>query len=334
MKRKKNFRMPNGFGSVYKLKGNRRKPWTAVYKKHYIGYYETEEDARHALEMYKEIPYDLENKNITISRLYEILLERKKDNAKATLISYQTAYNHLTEIQRTPVRKLRTHDLQRILNNADIKTDGKRQIKNLLNQLYKIAMELDILNKNYATALNCGKSEKSTMHQPFTELEIRKLRELLRTDDFAAIPLILCYTGMRPQELTEIKISDVNLEQRYFTGGMKTKAGINRTIPIHEAILPLFTDFVSRHNNYIIETPKGKKYSYVSLRNYWNDFMQRAELSHLPHDGRHTFVSLAKKHGMNALILKRIIGHASPDLTEATYTHTDIAELVEAVNLI
>lgn len=332
MRKKKNFRMPNGFGSVYKLKGNRRKPWTAVYKKHYIGYYETEQDARHALEMYKEVPYDLENKNITISRLYEILLERKKDKSKSTLSAYLTAYNHLAEIQRTPLRNLRTHDFQKILDNSGLKRDGKNQIRNLLNQLYKIAMELDILTKNYAQGLDCGKSEKSTLHKPFTELEIRKLWELSKTDTFAEIPLILCYTGLRPQELCEIQITDVNLEKRYLTGGIKTEAGKNRIIPLHSSILPIFSRRMETNNKYIIETPKGKKYNYKHLLPHWREFMKKAELNHQPHDGRHTFITFAKRKKMDALILKRIVGHAATDITEKTYTHTDYTDLVAAID--
>lgn len=342
--KRKNFRLPNGAGSVFKLSGNRRKPYTAVMsigytdqgvlKRKYIGYYESYPEALHALEMFKEVPYDLENKSITIERLYEILKERKQNKSPLTLRSYQTAYNHLAEIQQSPLRSLRTHDFQRILDGLSIKKQGKIQIKNLLNQLYKIAMELDIVNKNYATALNCGESEKSTLHKPFTELEIRKLWELSKTNDFAKIPLILCYTGLRPRELCEIKITDINLEKQYFIGGIKTKAGRDRTIPIHKAILPLFSQFVSSNNEFLIETKTGRKYSYQSLIKDWQKFMQESGLTHTPHDGRHTFITYAKKRDMDALLLKRIVGHASSDLTENTYTHTDYTDLVQAINAI
>lgn len=343
-KKRKNFRLPNGAGSVYKLSGNRRKPYTAVMstgytddgvlKRRYIGYYETYAEALHALEMYKETPFDLENKNITIERLYEILKERKKGKSAHTLSAYRTAYNHLTEIQHSQLRNLRTHDYQRILDNSGLKKDGKYQIKNLLNQLYKIAVELDIINKNYATALDCGESEKSTLHKPFTKLEIRKLWELSKSEPFAKYPLILIYTGLRPRELCEIKLTDIDLEKRYFVGGMKTKAGTNRIIPIHSSILPLFSQLVSSNNNFLAETPKGKKYSYFHFLRHWQPFMELAGLNHTPHDGRHTFITLANRCGMDALLLKRIVGHASSDLTEKTYIHTDYAELLDAVNMI
>lgn len=341
-KKRKNFRLANGAGSVYKLGGNRRNPFAAVMsvgytddgilKRKYIGYYETYEDALHALEMYKETPFDLENKNITIARLYEILLERKKGRAERTLISYKTAYNHLSEIHQTPIRNLRTHDYQRILNSLDIKNKSKGNIKSLLNQLYKIAIELDIINKNYSTPLNCGNREESTLHKPFTVLEIRRLWELSKTDNFAEIPLILCYTGMRPQELTWIKKEDVHLDENYFIGGMKTDAGKNRVIPIHHAIRPIIERLLSENKEYLIETRHHKRFSYANLLSNWTKFMVEAGLSHVPHDGRHTFASFAKKKKMDPLLVKRIIGHKSQDLTEQVYTHTDIQDLVSAVN--
>jgi hypothetical protein len=36
----------------------------------------------------------------------------------------------------------------------------------------------------------------------------------------------------------------------------------------------------------------------------------------------------------NKLCVKRIMGHASKDLTERVYTHKDIEELIDTVNLL
>ena len=45
--------------------------------------------------------------------------------------------------------------------------------------------------------------------------------------------------GWRPQELGLIELEKVDLENWEITGGMKTKAGTNRTVPIHPRIRPL-----------------------------------------------------------------------------------------------
>lgn len=51
--------------------------------------------------------------------------------------------------------------------------------------------------------------------------------------------LIQCYSGWRPQELCLIKLKNADLENWTFMGGMKTKDGLNRTVPIHSRIRPL-----------------------------------------------------------------------------------------------
>jgi len=38
--------------------------------------------------------------------------------------------------------------------------------------------------------------------------------------------------------------------------------------------------------------------------------------------------------GANKICIKRIMGHASKDITDKVYTHKDIMELLEAVDLL
>ena len=79
-------RLPNSFGSVYKLSGNRRNPWVArkttgwtfdeVKKKSYpiyqfIGYYPTRKEALTALTEFNRDPYDLHHNTITFIEVYE-----------------------------------------------------------------------------------------------------------------------------------------------------------------------------------------------------------------------------------------------------------------------
>lgn len=49
--------------------------------------------------------------------------------------------------------------------------------------------------------------------------------------------LIQCYSGWRPRELCYLRLEDIDLNARTFTGGLKTDAGKNRVVPIHPASL-------------------------------------------------------------------------------------------------
>lgn len=341
-KKRKNFRLPNGAGSVYKLPGNRRNPWTAVmhcgYKddgrviRKYIGYYPTQEEALHALEMYKETPFDLGNKNMTVERLFSLLMERKKDKSRNTINVYKTSFRHLAALHNQPIRQLKTHHWQKVFDDMTISPKSKQPIKAVVSMLYSLAIELEICNKDYGKFLNIGKIEKSTLHKPFTDLEVRKLRETVNSDARAKIPLILIYTGMRPQELLNVRIEDVNLEDGYIVGGLKTEAGRNRIIPIHHYIKPIIADFCKKNNSYLIQGKRGGKLYYSQIFKEWSELMSSLGFDHTPHDGRHTFISHAKRRNLDPLTLKRIVGHSSQDLTEEVYTHIEAEHLVEAVN--
>ena len=76
-------RMPNGYGSVYKLSGNRRKPyavrvteiWSNGQQKYrYLGYYRTKQEAIKQLALYNDAPYDLEMSKVTFSEIYTYFL--------------------------------------------------------------------------------------------------------------------------------------------------------------------------------------------------------------------------------------------------------------------
>ena len=68
----------------------------------------------------------------------------------------------------------------------------------------------------------------------------------------------------------------------------------------------------------------------------WKDekfgkIMEQLQMEHLPHDTRHTFATLGDNYNMNKLCIKRIMGHASKDITDKVYTHKDIEELKKEI---
>ncbi len=52
------------------------------------------------------------------------------------------------------------------------------------------------------------------------------------------------YSGMRPVELLSIKLENVHLDGRYVIGGVKTKAGKDRIIPIADCVMPFYREIL------------------------------------------------------------------------------------------
>ena len=121
----------------------------------------------------------------------------------------------------------------------------KNIIKVMFNQILDYAIEYELIDKNYARDFSISKEDRKEMaekresHIPYTDEEMEKLWQNINSNPIIDIILIQCYTGWRPKELEIMKISDVDLGLRTMKGGVKTKAGKNRIVPIHSKIYEL-----------------------------------------------------------------------------------------------
>ncbi|WP_077595832.1 tyrosine-type recombinase/integrase [Oceanobacillus kimchii] len=155
-----------------------------------------------------------------------------------------------------------------------------------------------------------------------------------RFDDIDSI-LIMIYTGLRPGELVEVQNKKIDLDKRFFRGGFKTEAGTNRLIPIHKKIHKLIENRMDPNHEYLITNFEGNQLSYyVYYHEKFKKIMEQLGLKHKPHDCRHTFATMMDNAGANKLSIKRIMGHASQDITDKVYTHKDIEQLLIAIDML
>ncbi len=332
-------RLPKGFGSVYKLSGNRRRPYAVRVRSgsdkngkptySILGYFATSEEALTVLTEYNKNPYDLKNDSVTIADMWEIFKKRRFSEISASGCGiYTAAYKHLKELWDIPIKNIKTYQMQRLIDNIDKSWQTKSHIQTLLHQMFDIAIELDVIDKNYASFVKIGNRPKSDMHKPFTDAEIQKLFSVVFSEDIADTVLIMIYTGMRPSELLGMKTENIHLAEKYMVGGVKTKAGKGRVIPISDKVMPLVRKRYSIENRFFVDIP------YHTYSKYFKSLMNKLGMEHLPHDCRHTFASMANTAGVNPTSVKLIMGHASQDLTERVYTHKAVEELISAVNMI
>ena len=246
-------RLPNGFGSVVKLSGKRRKPFLAKITAGWddngkqirkcIGYAKTKKEAIELLVKYNANPYDIDLSNITFEELYNKWLPTRKDKlSKKGLLRYTNAYKYYEPLKKEKFVDIKYQHIQKIVDDCQYSYYIKSDIKSLYNQLYDHAIFLEVpVNKNYAENVDIGEKEVSDLHSDFTEQEIEKLWNNTHIDFVGAI-LIMIYTGLRPTELLLMK--DVNLEEGYMRGGIKTKNGINRIIPINKKIYNFVVEYI------------------------------------------------------------------------------------------
>lgn len=266
-------KLPNGYGSVTKLSGKRRKPYVAratlgwitneqtgktVQSRITIGTFKTKKEALQALAEYSANPYDIQNNNLTLAELYQKWTDAyfptlKSDSSIRTI---RSAWRYCHPIQNMRVKDLRARHIKGIMEDGYIiqsqgKDAGRKilaspgtksRIKSLFNLMLDYALEYELVDKNYARTFDISndiikeKDAATRGHIIFTDTEIQTLWDNVDTMRFVDWILIQCYMGWRPQELAKLKLENVHLEEQYIIGGMKTSSGTNRPVPIHPRI--------------------------------------------------------------------------------------------------
>lgn len=344
-------KMPNGYGSVIKLGGKRRKPFavriTTDYavvgvndkgglitkqKYKYLGYFEKRKDALECLAKYNVNPV-ITSTNITFAQLYEEWAEKKFEKiSKSAIRDYKTIYGKCTSIYKKPFKDLRTEHYQRIIDENKHLTMVNSYAK-LFNQLYKYARKYD-MDKNYASFVEYPKKKQSKKRQPFTLEEIKALWQNVDKIKNIDIVLILLYTGMRVNELLDMENKNINLEKRYlFIEKSKTTAGIRR-VPIHKKILPLISARYNEKNIYLCVNDRGGKMKYQNfyLHHFDKNIKPILSIDHTIHETRHTFISHCNRLDLNEVAVQRIVGHENKTITHH-YTDKTIDDLIKTIDL-
>lgn len=327
-------------------------------------FFKTYNDAYSALLEYNKNPYDLDN-DILLKELYEKWSDQyfetlRSDSSARTITS---AWSYCSALYDIRVKDIRPRHIKWVMENGEVtiqrgKRKGEKQkasagtkarIKSMFNLMLDYAQENEYVTVNYARFFDISKDiivekNKSTRsHMIFPDAEMDVLWKNAGTIKYADLVLIQCYTGLRPQELGLITLDNVHLDEDYMIGGMKTAAGTDRIIPIHPKIKTLVKKYLDEarelKSEYLINAPdsiNGLKMTYDKYAHRFDTVIEVLHLNpeHRPHDPRTTFVTKAKKAGMDEYVLKMIIGHQITDVTEKYYTKRNIEWLVEEIKKI
>ena len=349
-------KLPNGYGTVKKMSGKRRRPY--VVKKtvgwHYdeakdkmiqdqmtIGYAATRAEGLQMLAEYNNNPFDLKASKVTFQEVYERWSKEKFPTiSHSNVKGYEASYKVCESLYRKVFRDMKLVDLQTVVDTCGKNYPTLKKLKSLFSQLYEYAMKNDICSKDYSEFVDIAKYKDKNPdkrdHNKFTKEEIERLWTLAE-DPYYQIVLMLIYNGCRISEFLDLKKEDVHLDEQYFDViASKTENGL-RKVPIADKLLPFYKAwFDGSECEYLLHTLDQKHFDY---RNYFDSYftplMEQLGFDHTPHDTRHTCISLLTEADVNPTTIKKIVGHSGAmTLTERVYTHLDIQILVDAINKI
>lgn len=274
----------------------------------------------------------------TFSQVYEGFYKRKYEEAEKKLSkqsrdSTRAAYKNSSCLHDKIFADLRLKDFQDCVNSClkrekPLKKSSIELVISLLHQMSKYALLHDITEKDYTAGLYMPDAEDDEHGIPFNDTELSILWKNVDNPTVELI-IILCYSGWRISEIVNL---DVDLKRGCYIGGVKTKAGKNRIVPIHSAIKPLV---IHRIKNY----GKLLDLSAERYRIIFHSVLDKLGISgdpiHTPHDCRHTFSRLCEHYRVSENDRKRMLGHSfGNDVTNAVYGHRTIEELREEIEKI
>ncbi len=344
-------RRPNGTGSVYKMGGVRKKPWRAVVsrgkKRVTVGCFETQTQALKAIAAYELQGKEARN-NMTLREVYDAWSDVNCDvMSDSAWTNHKSAWKRLSAMADLPITELKTSDYQTVID--EMKSSKSRssceKVRSLVSHLCKWAMQNDIIDRNYAQFLVLPPQKTETKRKYFTEQEIASLWAV-KEEDTAKIVLVMIYTGMRINELFSLTIEDVHLDEEvapdrkvsYVIGGEKTEAGKDRVIVLHSKILPFIREWMAQEGRrYLVEKndvhTKRDDHNFRA-RDYY-PLLDRLGIEKIsPHKARHTFASRGAKAGIPTTVLQNIMGHEKYETTADYYTHVDILQLADGIEMI
>ena len=325
-------RNPNGYGSISKLKGNRRRPWivrvTASIdfdfptKRYYqrqkvLGYYASRQEAIKALADYNDNPFDLNALTVTFDDCYQ---EARKSFSDGRKYNYMAAYKFLEPLKDKPIRSIKAAHMQRCIDSCD--TTQQREIKTVCRKVFEYAMYAEYVDRNPADNLRSNSIDATINRNVFTADEIKFIEE---ADTWWKVCLCcLLYSGMRSMELRTLSADDIDLDDMTIDiRQAKNKSSI-RKIPIHTHAEPYFRRYKDEGLGF-----------YDKTHNAFNKAIKKAfAIEHHGHDTRHTFATQMRVCGCDPLVLQKILGHTPDTITERIYTQLTMDELRYGIELL
>lgn len=329
---------PNGYGTIKKLSGNRRRPFVFMVsingKQKAMGYFSTKLEA-----MAYQVDYNQSHglhrlSKITFAELYARWMPKHISYAsvsKSTINGYECAYKHCASLYDLPIADIKYSHLQAVIDNmTNLSYASKKKVRNLLSLLFAYAREMEYTTRDFTGLIKIGKNHPVNPHQAISKRKVNQLWKIVDTPDVDII-LILIYTGMRNGELRSLLKSDINKKQKYINiRKSKTAAGI-RIVPIHHRIWPLVEKRLASDGPYLVNVD-GKPYDYSRFARKFRRIMKLVHgEKYKPHDTRHTCATLLDGAEVNENARKMILGHARQGVTNGVYTHKTLRQLRKAI---
>lgn len=248
--------------------------------------------------------------------------------------------NHITPVwAKKRIDLIRTTDIQKWFNELG-KTYSEEtvlKIKNIMSPVLDAAVEDEIITKNPMASKRLEITGRKTVHhKAIPKDKMDRIKAGLSTMNWRekAMGGLLCYTGMRFEEVLGLRWEDISDEyievqravvhptrNKPVVKAPKTRTSI-RQIPLHEDLKALLGD--KYKHGYILPTDKDPKretpLSYTEARRAFDKIRKQFDIpKYTAHDFRDTCATEWRENGMSLDVIARLLGHSKTETTERRY---------------
>jgi len=283
-------------------------------------------------------------------------LDKQLEFSKTSIVSYNTTFKHFVGFMKdADIEKVTKRDILRFLNYLE--TERKNSRRTVSDSLIKLSSLWTWAGKELGIAHICRDIEVSFTEkivEPFTEDEVKRLvaatthtqawenikdRSVRSKKSTAlldkALILELVETGIRAQELCDLKVKDFDVK----TGKLFIEHGKNdkeRIVMLgfrtRKALMRYLATRETKPNEPLFSTRTNNSLQRDNLRHKLERIGEVAKVDNVhPHRFRHTFAINFLRNGGNLFTLQALLGHSSLQMVQryAKIVETDIEKSTE-----
>ena len=273
----------------------------------------------------------------TVKEMIHLSLEINKNNRKViTQKDYISKLNKhvVPHFGNRKIDSLKASELA-LWQNKLLKTLSSKSVvttRVIFHGVLEDALRDEIIPKNPFSIVKSPKNIVSRENKPFSKEEIFKILKA-SPSKIRAFFAIGFFTGMRTGEITALKWSDVDLENRSIKVSRTRNRGIETTPKTKSSIREI--DIIDVLFSYLIEHQKFKtsnEYLFLSKLNkpyhtaskisytYWEKILEGLNIQYRNlYQMRHTFASMMISSGEDILWVSNMLGHKNSNITLSVY---------------
>lgn len=233
-------------------------------------------------------------------------------------------------------REVNSFDILRWLASEQVKISlsTAESYRNIITSLFTWLFQNKMIAFNPAESIKPIKHPQS-LKKPFTLVEVDALKFSCKTKLDRAMVEILLSTGIRCEELCNLRWGDINFITKdvNIIGGKGNKNRVTMMDDIAKKYLLEYKESLRFDSEYVFAVKYRGEIKQRSTDSVWQKLKiigSRAGISEVnPHKFRHTFATTMYKRGLDVRMIQKLLGHSNINTT-MIYIDNDIEMLRDA----